>query len=116
TNQAGSYAADDMVAGNILFANGIVFSGNWCFNAPGSIDRCEIFGENGTISFSFFSSTDIEICIGEKTTNLHFDPLQHVQQPMIEKVVQYFSGEAGNPCSGEEGAELMSWLDTFVKK
>ncbi|MBK6635212.1 MAG: Gfo/Idh/MocA family oxidoreductase [Chitinophagaceae bacterium] len=115
TNQAGSYAADDMVAGNILFANGIVFSGNWCFNAPGSIDRCEIFGENGTISFSFFGSTDVEFCINDKTTTLHFDPLQHVQQPMIGKVVQYFSGEAENPCSGEEGVELMGWLDAFVK-
>jgi predicted dehydrogenase len=115
TNQAGLYAADDMVAGNILFANGILFSGNWCFNAPGSIDRCEIFGNTGTISFSFFSSTDIELIANQKTTTLHFDPLQHVQQPMIEKVVQYFSGEAGNPCSGEEGAELMGWLDAIVK-
>ena len=43
-----------------------------------------------------------------------FDRLQHVQQPMIEAVVNYFSGHAANPCSGEEGAEIMHWMDTMA--
>lgn len=115
SNRSGIYEADDTVACNILFANGTLFSGSWSFNAPGPIDRCEIVGENGSISFSFFSSTSIELCINNISTTLYFDPLQHVQQPMIEKVVQYFLGEAGNPCSGDEGAELMGWLDEIVK-
>lgn len=114
-NQSGIYEADDTVACNILFANGTNFSGGWSFNAPGPIDRCEIFGENGSISFSFFSSSSIDLCINNISTTLHFDPLQHVQQPMIEKVVQYFLGKAGNPCSGDEGAELMGWMDAIVK-
>src|SRR5690606_14645942 len=43
-NQAGDYAADDMVSGTILFSNKIVFSGTWCFNvAPiAETDHCEI--------------------------------------------------------------------------
>jgi hypothetical protein len=45
---------------------------------------------------------------------LSFDALQHVQQPMIERTVQYFSGSAPNPCSGEEGAEIMRWMEKFT--
>lgn len=48
-------------------------------------------------------------------TRFDFDRLQHVQQPMIEEVVKYFSGKAVNPCSAEEGAEIMRWMDEIVK-
>lgn len=110
------YAADDTVAADILFENGIVFNGAWCFNAAESTDHCEIIGMDGKISFSFFSGNSIRLTVKDQTTILDFEPLQHVQQPMIEKVVQYFLNNAGNPCTGEEGAELMRWMDVITKK
>ncbi len=113
-NQAQRYAADDLVAGNILFNNGIAFSGAWCFNAPISSDYCEIIGSAGKISFGFFSGNSIELVINSNSRVLSFDPLQHVQQPMIEKTVQYFSGTGPNPCSGEEAAEIMRWMEKFT--
>jgi hypothetical protein len=42
--------------------------------------------------------------------------LQHVQQPMIEKTVQYFLGNASNPCTAGDGAAVMSMIDAFVSK
>jgi hypothetical protein len=33
---------------------------------------------------------------------------------MIEKVVEYFLGEGPNPCSAEEGAEIMRLMDQFT--
>lgn len=110
------YAADDTVARDILFENGIAFNGAWCFNAGESTDHCEIIGMEGKISFSFFSGNSIRLTVKDQTSILGFEPLQHVQQPMIEKVVQYFSGNAENPCSGEEGAEVMRWMDTMTGK
>lgn len=114
TNQCGDYQADDMVAGNILFTNGIAFSGTWCFNAAYSSDRCEIIGSKGKINFSFFSSNTIEVTINDTTSSQHFDALQHVQQPMIEQVVQYFLDKAPNPCTAEEGANIMRWMEKFT--
>jgi predicted dehydrogenase len=113
-NQAGNYAADDMVAGNILFESGILFSGAWCFNAHEQSDHCEIIGSNGKLSFSFFDGGGIHLFTNNTTTVFNFDSLQHVQQPMIEKTVQYFLGNAANPCTGEEGAEIMRWIEEFV--
>ena len=114
TNQAGGYAADDMVAGNILFENKIAFSGAWCFNAATASDHCEIIGSEGKIVFSFFSGNSIELVTASGSTHFSFESLQHVQQPMIEKTVQYFLDEAANPCTGEEGTETMRWIEAFA--
>ncbi|HEX7904278.1 MAG TPA: Gfo/Idh/MocA family oxidoreductase [Chitinophagaceae bacterium] len=115
-SQGGQYAADDMVAGNILFKNGVAFNGAWCFNAPAPADYCEIIGSKGKIGFNVFSGTTVWLTINGNQTTIPFDPLPHVQQPMIEKTVQYFLGQAANPCSGEEGAEVMRLMGEFVSK
>jgi predicted dehydrogenase len=112
--QGGQYAADDMVAGNILFKNGVAFSGAWCFNAPHSADYCEIIGSKGKIGFTIFSGTTIWLTIDNMQSSIQFDPLQHVQQPMIAATVQYFLSHADNPCSGEEGVEVMRMMGEMV--
>ncbi len=117
-NQAGLYDADDLVVGNILFKNGVVFDGLWCFSVSkeDEKDYCEIVGEKGKISFSFFEHKLITLTVNGKTENILFEPLPHVQQPMIEKVVAYFLGNAPNPCSGEEGVAVMRLIDDFTGK
>lgn len=113
-NQAGNYKADDMVAGNILFENDIMFSGAWCFNAYEQSDHCEITGSKGKISFSFFGGGGIQVFSNNQSTVYDFDALQHVQHPMIEKTVQYFLGNTTNPCPAEAGAEVMRWIEAFA--
>ena len=117
-NQAGLYAADDIVTGNILFQNGVHVSGLWCFNVPveEEKDECEIVGEKGTIRFSFFEQNPVLVTIGNKTESFVFDTLQHVQQPMIEQVVNYFLGEAPNPCAAEDGVTVMRLIEQFTSK
>jgi len=113
-NQCKQYAADDIVAGSILFKSGAAFNGVWCFNAPEDADVCEITGTTGKISFSVFTSNNITVTANGKTTNYTFDDLPHVQQPMIEAVVKYFLHEGDNPCTGHEGAEIMRMIETFT--
>jgi predicted dehydrogenase len=115
-NQGNIYKADDMVAGNILFENNVAFSGTWCFNAPAAADLCEIVGTNGKISFTVFSEHTITITVNGNSNTLTFDPLQHVQQPMIEATVKYFLNEGPNPDSGTEGAEVMRLIEEFAGK
>ena len=105
-----------MVAGNILFANKTAFSGVWCFNSPEKKDFCEIVGTNGKISFNVFSTHSFILETGGTSTTCDFDDLQHVQQPMIESVVNYFLNGGYNPCTGKEGAEVMRWMEEMVKR
>jgi predicted dehydrogenase len=117
-NQAGLYTADDMVTGNILFKSGVQFSGVWCFNVAASDeeDSCEIVGDKGKIIFSFFEHRPVTVIIDGKTETFSFEPLQHVQQPMIEQVVNYFLDEGPNPCSAEDGLKVMNLIDKFTGK
>lgn len=115
TNQAGKYNADDLVIGNMLFDTGAGFSGTWCFNAAATTDNCEIIGSTGSIYFSVFGGNTITVIAKGITKTFSFETLQHVQQPMIEKVVQYFLNEAANPCSGGEGTEVMRMMGEFVR-
>ena len=116
TSQGNSYKADDIVAGSILFKNKIVFEGVWCFNVASEIEKetCEIIGTEGKITFSFFEHKPILITRNGYTETLTIEPLQHVQQPMIEKIVNYFRGKQSNPCSGETGLKVMELIDSFT--
>ncbi len=40
----------------------------------------------------------------------------HVQQPLIEKVVEYFLDKGPNPCSAQDGAKAMQLIDSFTGK
>lgn len=117
-NQSQLEKVDDLVTGHILFENGIVFNGTWCFTvAEGQeSDICEIYGTKGKISFPMFGH---QIKLTVKGFEEHFDflPLKHVEQPMIEKVVAYFLNQTNeNPCSGEEALKTMELIDGFTKK
>ncbi len=117
-NQEHLYNADDIVTGNILFKSGVIFSGIWCFNvAEGEEkDQIEIFGSKGKISFSVFEMEKISITENGKMEVLVFDQLQHVQQPIIGKIVDHFLDEGPNPCSGDDGAQVMWLIDQFAGK
>jgi predicted dehydrogenase len=114
-NQSGVNAADDHVCGEIVFKNKVVVNGSWSFNVAESesIDSCEIIGTKGRISFPFFgTSVSWKNDVEEDTVN--FTHPEHIQQPMIEKIVAYFRGEGPNPCAIEEAVTLMKILDSFT--
>lgn len=117
-NQAGLYSADDMVSGQILFRNKVVFTGSWCFNASPETekDHCEIIGSKGKIEFSVFDKSEITLTTHEGIKTFSFEKLEHVQQPMIAATVHYFLGKGTNPCSGEDGAEVIRVMDEMVGK
>jgi predicted dehydrogenase len=116
-NQANTSAADDIVSGQILFDNGIIFNGLWCFNVPAehAIDQCTIVGTKGKIEFAVFGNY-ISITKNNATEEMAFEMPEHIQQPMIEQVVQYFIGNTDNPCWGETGIQVMTIIDSFCKQ
>lgn len=117
TNRGGTYAADDFVSGTILFASGVVFNGVWSFSVPPSEEKdyCEIVGSEGKISFSVFEGNTIQLNKNGELAQLVFDSIAHVQQPMIEDVVNYFIGNrSDNPCSTANGVTVMQIMDKFT--
>lgn len=117
-NQAGQYTADDVVSGIITFSKKIVMNGTWCFTVPDNEakDLCEIIGEKGSMRFSFFTMKHLYLAKNGREENFEFEPVTHVQQPMIEKVVEFFSGRGPNPCTGDEGVAVMEMIDALTGK
>ena len=114
-NQAGLYAAEDIVTGIIQLDNNIMVSTTWCFTAAETVkeDIFEIIGSKGTIAFPVFGHTIyIETASGKEI--ISFDPPTHIQQPMIENVVQFFSGKGPNPCTAEAAIRSMKIMEQFV--
>ncbi len=114
-NQAGLYTAEDLVVGVAQLPNQVLFNGTWCFTTPEGKeeDLFEIQGSTGSLRFSVFGhALTIErngIIETEK-----FDPPQHIQQPMIEKIVPYFLGNANNPCSAADAIQSMEMMEQFA--
>ncbi|RYZ54782.1 MAG: Gfo/Idh/MocA family oxidoreductase [Chitinophagaceae bacterium] len=115
-NASQLYNADDTTVGQAQFANSVLFNGAWCFTAGEKKDVCEITGTGGSLRFSVFAQAGLVLKNGDSETKFDFDPLPHVQQPMIEQVVNYFLGRAENPCSAEDGAAVMKMMDSMTGK
>jgi predicted dehydrogenase len=115
-NASNYYNADDTASGQILFESNVLFSGSWCFTSYERKDHCEIIGSKGRISFSVFDHNPLVIEKDGEQTVIEFDKLPHVQQPMIQKVVEYFFGKSPNPCSASEGVHVMKMMDAILSK
>jgi predicted dehydrogenase len=115
-NASGLYNADDVASGQILFESNCLFNGSWCFTSYDRQDSCEIIGNEGRILFSVFDQNQLRLEKEGTETTFEFEKLQHVQQPMIQKVVEYFLGQSSNPCSVSEGVEVMKMMDALAGK
>ena len=116
SNQAGLYKAEDIVVANFAFENGILGTGSWCYtvNKEQRIDEAEIIGSKGRIVFSFFEKYAIrlETEMGNEEFILPYP--EHVQQPLIERIVQQLRGEGTCPSTGITGARTNAILDQIV--
>jgi predicted dehydrogenase len=114
-NLAGLYNAEDVVMGVMRLPGNILFNGQWCFTVSETAqeDVCEITGSKGKISFPVFGhKLKVTTASGEESTD--FEAPAHIQQPMIEKVVQYFLGKGENPCSAADAIESMKVMERFA--
>ena len=112
-NQGKFYNAPDFTMAQIAFANDIYFDGVWNFNVAetSASDSCEIIGDKGSIRFSFFRVSAIELNTSAGTEIFELEYPVNIQQPHINNVVKFFRGEGVNPCSLEEALVTMNVMD-----
>jgi len=117
TNQAGWYPAEDAVSARFRFINGILGNGLWCFTISGAnqLDRMEIIGSSGTISFSCFDPSAIMVMSREGKKEFVLPWPEHVQQPLIQTVVDALRGEGECPSTGVSAARTSAVMDGILK-
>ena len=114
SNQGGNYAAEDMVTGTFLFESGVHGVGNWCFSANENVEINEIVGNKGKIVFSTLNMGLIELITEEGTEEWNFKLPKHIQQPLIEDIVNDILGNRVSPSTGESGARTNRIMDILV--
>lgn len=117
-NQAGLYPAEDIVCASLAFSNGIVGTGLWCFSVPPKeqLDKAEIIGSKGKISFSFFDlSTPVTVETENGAQVLSFTMPQHVQQPLIQTIVEELQGTGKCPSTGSSAARTARVMDEIMQ-
>lgn len=114
-NQAGLYAAEDIVTGVMQLENNILFNGMWCFTVEEGLEKdiFEIIGSKGKITFSVFGN-EITIEKNGVIETLVFEPPMHNQQALIQNIVPYFLHNTINPCSAADAIQSMQVMEQFV--
>jgi predicted dehydrogenase len=111
-NQADLYPAEDLVMGTFQFGNGILGQGLWCFNSSdvSNLDETTIIGSKGQVSFAYFGDNRVRLAVdGEEEKVFTFDMPMHIQQPLIQQVVNELRGEGKCVSTGFSGART-NWV------
>ena len=115
-NQAGLYPAEDIVTGSFAFESGVQGAGLWCFTAFEEQDRVEIAGSRGTITFSTFGVDDpVRLLTEDGENDFHIAHPPHVQQPLIQTVVDELLGNGVCPSTGETAARTSRVMDAMLR-
>jgi len=114
-NQAGLYDAEDIVAADFEFKSGVVATGVWCFSASSHKDQVEIVGSRGTLSFPTFANEPVRLTTPAGTQEFSIDHPPHVQQPLIQTVVDELNGASRCPSTGATAARTNRAMDAMLK-
>ena len=113
-NQAGHYPAEDIVTGTFVFESGVQGVGTWCFTAYDEVDLTEIVGCQGKIAFSTFGADPVTLTTRDGVTEFSIEYPAHIQQPLIQTVVDDLTGAGTCPSTGESAARTTWVLDQML--
>lgn len=100
TNHADLYPAEDMVSGTFIFASGVYGTGIWNFTAYDNLDRTEIVGSKGKITFATFGNSPVILENNDGKQLLDLPNPLHIQQPLIQTIVNELIGKGRCPSTG----------------
>ena len=110
------YEVKDTISAILKFKSGIIGSGRWCFvtSAQTDVDSIIITGTKGEIRFSTFAFSPILLL--SDTVSESFDiPLpEHIQQPLIQTIVDELRGVGKCPSTGVSGARTSRVMDLIL--
>ena len=109
TNQADLYQVEDIVSCHFLFKNGVHGTGCWCYAAGTDIDHTEIIGSRGKLSYKTLSTGPVKLELNGQLEILYFDDPKHIQQPLIQTIVDELL-EQGNCPSHGKSAAMTNWF------
>jgi predicted dehydrogenase len=115
-NRGGLYDAEDTVTATWRHDSGVLGSGSWCFVAGAGVDQVEIVGSAGRIAFEFFTDAPLRLSTLAGTRELGIANPAHVQQPLIQSIVDELNGIGECPATAASAARTSLVADTILRE
>lgn len=115
TNQARLYPAEDTVGASFRFVSGVVGAGHWCFCADARRDVLAIVGERGEIRMATFGDDPIVVVDARGRTEHAIANPPHIQQPLVQTVVDALHGVGVCPSTGASAARTTRVMSAILR-
>jgi len=113
-NLASDYDVEDTVSMRFVVGDGVPGLGYWCFSADQRDDRIVIDGTQGRISLQAFTGSELVMCSATDERRVdHPDP-PHVQQPLIQQIVDQLRGGDPAASTGASAARTAAVMDAVT--
>jgi predicted dehydrogenase len=112
-NRASSYAVEDIMTLHFR-AGGVPGVGIWSFATTVQEDVLEFSGTKGRISLSVFGSEPVVVGQQEDRREIDLPNPTHIQQPLIQTIVDELLGRGQSPSTGVTAARTNAVLDTAL--
>jgi len=118
SNRRGLYKVEDTISASFKFESGIIANGSWCFVSDdlNKLDKMEIQGTKGRIVFSGFDFSPVLIETEDEKEEFDMPKPAHIQQPMIQSIVNELTGQGESPSKGESAARTNLMIDQITGK
>ncbi len=113
-NRGGYYPAEDNVAASFEFESGVLGVGQWSFTSFADVDETEIIGTAGKISYSTFDTRPVTLTTAQGVEHFEIQNPTHIQQPLIQCIVDELNGTGKCPSTGETGARTARVMETIL--
>lgn len=113
-NVASDCDVEDAVAMTFRVASGGLGTASWNFASDAREDLIEIFGTDGRISLSTFGVEPVRLTRGDDEETFDLPNPPHVQQPLIQTMVDELLGRGTCPSTGETAARTAKVMDTVL--
>ncbi len=112
-NRGQFYEVKDTISAILKFKSGVIGSGQWCFvtSDQTDIDSIIITGTKGEIRFSTFAFSPILVLSESFSESFDIPSPEHIQQPLIQTIVDELRGVGQCPSTGISGARTSRVMD-----
>ena len=110
------YEVKDTISAILKFKSGVIGSGRWCFvtSAQTDVDSIIITGTKGEIRFSTFAFSPILLLSDTVSESFDIPSPEHIQQPLIQTIVDELRGVGKCPSTGVSGARTSRVMDLIL--
>jgi 1,5-anhydro-D-fructose reductase (1,5-anhydro-D-mannitol-forming) len=110
----GATQAEDNVTVHFRTSRGVIGSASWNFAASKKEDLLEIDGTEGRVTLEVIGPSPLKLETGDKTEMVEVPDPPHVQQPLIQTVVDDLLGKGKCPSTGASAARTSKVIDAAL--